>query len=715
MRPGAWLVSTFAGAAVLLAASPAFAAPIAVNTTSDAAAAAGECSGGAHDCALRQAVDKATTGDTISLPASGTAYAITLGDIDIGGKNLTIQGAGARITTIQSNGSSRIFSVSGGTATVNAVTLTGGGGVDPGGAINNAGQLTLNAVTVRANAATGSNGIGGGIYSTGDLTITGSTVSGNTATGTGLSPHEAEGGGLVIKGATLTLTNSTVSGNTVAGNGSFTQGFGGGIFNYAGSTVTLQHDTIASNTATGKAGSSGGNIYNEDSTSAASATSTIIAYGNANGTPSSVGSAAGGANCAGAPTMTSNGHNLEDGTSCGFTQTSDKDADPNLGSLTDNGGQADTRALLAGSPAIDAGATFGCGPGDERGSPRPDNGESACDIGAYEFQDPKRRTSTTVSCTPNPDEVGHQTACTATVTDIGTGIRKPPNGQATFHGGQGTFDKSSCTLMAGSGHWPRCTVRYKPSSLGTGSQRIAASYGGSATHGKSSGSTTLKVIPARSPTKTKVKCHPHRTRVNDEVVCKATVKDLGHGKLSPPTGNIAFSTNSDGGFIGPNGARANHCKLKANSVVKSSCSLHYRPVKAQTGKHRITAHYEGDAKHEASEGSTRLKVVANATSTRVECHPNPARVKRATACVVVVKDVGSAPLSSPAGLVEVSAPDASGQIGCQLKKQPHFEASCKALYTPTKVGTQVVTARYPGDSRHAKSTGSTSLTVNHAP
>jgi hypothetical protein len=62
--------------------------------------------------------------------------------------------------------------------------------------------------------------------------------------------------------------------------------------------------------------------------------------------------------------------------------------DAGIGPLQDNGGWAPTRALLAGSPAIDAGNPTGCpGPSgtltvDQRGVKRPLG--SACDIGAYE-------------------------------------------------------------------------------------------------------------------------------------------------------------------------------------------------------------------------------------------------------------------------------------------------------------------------------------------
>ena len=89
--------------------------------------------------------------------------------------------------------------------------------------------------------------------------------------------------------------------------------------------------------------------------------------------------------------LTSRGFNLiEDDADCSMRATLPTDvigADPMLGPLAANGGPTRTHALLAGSPAIDAGIPvvgsgfFACRAQDQRGFPR--NG--ACDIGAYEF------------------------------------------------------------------------------------------------------------------------------------------------------------------------------------------------------------------------------------------------------------------------------------------------------------------------------------------
>ncbi len=54
-----------------------------------------------------------------------------------------------------------------------------------------------------------------------------------------------------------------------------------------------------------------------------------------------------------------------------------------LGPLADNGGQTSTHALLAGSPAIDAGDDGACPAEDQRGEPRPSG--AGCDVGAFEL------------------------------------------------------------------------------------------------------------------------------------------------------------------------------------------------------------------------------------------------------------------------------------------------------------------------------------------
>ncbi len=84
--------------------------------------------------------------------------------------------------------------------------------------------------------------------------------------------------------------------------------------------------------------------------------------------------------------ISSQGHNLDSGISCGFAQGSDlTSTNPQLLTLADNGGPTKTNALSTASPAVDAGTTSasGCPSTNQRGILRPQH--TICDIGAYEI------------------------------------------------------------------------------------------------------------------------------------------------------------------------------------------------------------------------------------------------------------------------------------------------------------------------------------------
>jgi hypothetical protein len=158
--------------------------------------------------------------------------------------DISILGAGARITRSATAPAFRIFDVAAeGTLTLSALTLTGGA-ASTGGGVLNAGTLSLNAVTVSGNSAAGT---GGGVENSGDLSVNASRVTANQAVTGGGGVHNAESGSAAVRA-------SSVDHNSVTG----TDALGGGILNSAGS-VDLALSAVGSNSATGS-GSSGAGL-----------------------------------------------------------------------------------------------------------------------------------------------------------------------------------------------------------------------------------------------------------------------------------------------------------------------------------------------------------------------------------------------------------------------------------------------------------------------
>jgi hypothetical protein len=182
----------------------------------------------------------------------------------------------------------------------------------------------------------------------------------------------------------MVIANSTISGNAASGS---ELGIGGGISIYSGvgypfSSLTLINSTVADNNGSTEGGGIGNMVG-----AGANATTTFVNTVVADNT------APEGANCSAAGgTLTSLGYNMEDFNTCNFDQPSDQpNTNPLLGTLADNGGPTETHALLAGSPAIDAGDNSTCAAGpvsgmDQRGILRPQG--LVCDVGAFEVEQP---------------------------------------------------------------------------------------------------------------------------------------------------------------------------------------------------------------------------------------------------------------------------------------------------------------------------------------
>ncbi len=211
-----------------------------------------------------------------------------------------------------------VFTVSGGTTvTVSGLALIGGG-------IDNAGALTVKNLSITG-AETAGDGSALLNEASGTLTVADSAIADNG------------GGSAVFNEGALTLTDSTIADNQ-----------GGGILHFAG-TLTVRDCTIAGNTAMRP----GAGIANWVAGASVTVQNTIVAL---NQDPTGPDPDVAGA-------FISLGHNLigDDDGSSGFGAAGDQvgssaaPIDPRLGPLQNNGGPTQTMALLAGSPAVDAG------------------------------------------------------------------------------------------------------------------------------------------------------------------------------------------------------------------------------------------------------------------------------------------------------------------------------------------------------------------------
>jgi parallel beta-helix repeat protein/predicted outer membrane repeat protein len=385
-----------------------------------------------------------------------------VGSINITGSillthDLTIQGPGADLITINGSFSmeeaSLIMINAGVTAEISGLSLAGGSpSGQSGGAINNAGNLSLSGCVLSGNDT--SNGLsgtggaicndssvasmdifdclflnnladsGGAIYNDGDLSIESCDLTGNQAL-----DSDADGGGLYNNSnGNLVIENCTFKNNIArnCGGGIYSyqssglqvqkctfnsnsteSGWGGGLYIHSCSNATITNCTFSSNVAIGNAG--GICNYNSSLTSITNCTLSLnYAEGEGGGIFNSSSVSPTIRNCI----LWGNNNGEIVNVSCTpevsycVVQSSDIGIgtisdhiitdDPMLESLGNNGGYTSTCAFGVGSSAIDAGTEIEEISKDQRGVSRPQG--DGYDIGAYELvPEPVYYSITTIS------------------------------------------------------------------------------------------------------------------------------------------------------------------------------------------------------------------------------------------------------------------------------------------------------------------------------
>ena len=429
--------------AMLLAAN-AQAATFTVDTTTDAVDAAigdGTCATAGSTCSLRAAVQEANAdaaADEVVLPAG--AFVLDLagsnedlsasGDLDVRAA-LTLRGAGPVLTTIDGAALDRVLDLHATAATVtldglalangrittvlstsagiglrvatgvvinatdidvrdNSATLAFGGGIG----IDNRGCFTGSRVRIVRNIDPASPGsadaLAGGVSVSGAascFTLVDSEISDNVG--------DQAGAFFATGGAPITLRRSLVSGNFARFAGAFELNMGnevlledttisgnrgnpGAALVDGGANFRLRNCTVTGNRAAQSSTSIGGILDVHGGFGRTFLTNTILA-GNGPGTQSDdcrILRSEGGGNIIGSTA----------GCNASLQPTDIVNVSAALGALADNGGP--TRTHLPGAIAIDAAVEGACTATDQRGNPRPQDGNgdgtARCDIGAVE-------------------------------------------------------------------------------------------------------------------------------------------------------------------------------------------------------------------------------------------------------------------------------------------------------------------------------------------
>ena len=206
---------------------------------------------------LRSVLAAAAPGDTVTFDPAvfATHRTITLdSELDIS-QDVTIQGPGASLLTLDAGQAGYVFNITGGMVGISGLTTANGKGANDDGDIVNSGTLTLTNVVLTGSVGTAldnentlyaasctfsgsTTSFAGALYSGATATLTGCTFAGNSTAG---------GGGGLYNTGTLAATNCTFVGNTAF--------YGGAI--YDAGTLTVTSCTFSGNIAT-QSGSGGG-------------------------------------------------------------------------------------------------------------------------------------------------------------------------------------------------------------------------------------------------------------------------------------------------------------------------------------------------------------------------------------------------------------------------------------------------------------------------
>ena len=316
------------------------------------------------------------------------------------------------------------------------------------------------------------------------------------------------------------------------------------------------------------------------------------------------------------------------------------------------------------------------------GSYSGDSNYGAAQSSAASLQVMAAATSTSLSATPDPANVGQSVTLTAVVGDSGG---PTPSGTVTFMNGSTQLGTGA---VSSSG-----VATLSTSSLAAGTYSMTAKYSGSSTLGAStSAAASVTVTASAQSTTTSLAASSGSITAGQSLTLTATVKGSGS---TTPTGTVNFMSGST---------------QLGSATVSSSGAATLSTSTLAAGTYSLTAQYAGNAASLAS-SSTSVSVTVNAatqsTTTALVASANSINTGQTLTLTATVKGSGS---TTPTGTVNFL--NGSTQLGAATLSS----SGVATLSTSTlAVGTYTLTAQYAGNTSSLTSTSAAvSVTVTTA-
>jgi len=289
-------------------------------------------------------------------------------------------------------------------------------------------------------------------------------------------------------------------------------------------------------------------------------------------------------------------------------------------------------------------------------------------------------TSTSLTSTPNPSNLGQTVTLSATVSAVAPAVGVP-TGTVTFRDGATAL--ATVTLVNG-----RASLTV--STLTSGSHSLTAVYNGSPNFNASTSAVVTHVVNAGNST-TSLTSTPNPSTTGQTVTLTATVSAVAPA-TGTPTGTVTFR----------DGATA----LSTVTLVNGSAS--FQTAALAVGSHPLTATYNGSATFATSTSPVVTQVVnapaAAATSTSLTSTPNPSTVGQTVTL--------SATVTSGAGVPTGTVTFRDGATVLATVTLVNGSASFQTA--ALAAGSHPLTATFNGSAAFAASTSPTVIQVVNA-